>query len=107
MSKDDYSSFPPSELIEDPNGTSPLTAAPVKGVQAWVCDGPQAGSIVDVYRGAHAAPVVQSLGIRCTQVDTAVAHWRAEIGVPICAVDRVIPVEIHDIWHVGQIIVET
>ena len=53
---------------------------------------------------SYRRPVEQPLGIRGREVDTAVTHRRAEIVMPISAVQAVIAVEVHDIGHIGQIL---
>ena len=51
-----------------------------------------------------ARPLVEPLGVLSPQIDTTMAHWLAEIAVPIGAVKGVGSVEEHDIGHIGQVI---
>ena len=52
----------------------------------------------------HRGPVVEPFRIRQGKVDAAVAHRRAEVIVPVRAVDAVAFVEIHRMWNIGQIV---
>ncbi len=60
--------------------------------------------VVDVYQGANRCPMKQPGSIFSSQVDTAMTHGSAKIIMPVCAMQSVSLVEIHDIGHVRQII---
>ncbi len=48
--------------------------------------------------------VVHPLRIGDGEIDTAVAHGRSEIVMPVRAVDSIISIEIHDVWNIREII---
>ncbi len=59
---------------------------------------------MDVNRRSDGSKLKQPLGVFRAQIDAAVAHWRAKIIMPVCAVQPVAVVEIHGIGHIGQVI---
>src|SRR5687768_9300774 len=56
------------------------------------------------YRSADARPAKQPPRVLGAQVDAAVAHGRAEVVVPVGAVQAIALIEVHHIRHAGQVV---
>lgn len=55
--------------------------------------------------GVDGGPTEEPSGVSGRHINTAVAHRRTEITVPIGAVDGVAAVKIHHVWYVGEIVI--
>jgi hypothetical protein len=56
--------------------------------------------VMNAYRCAYRGPVIQPGCIIHTQVYAAAAHWRAEVVVPVCAMQAIIFIEEHHPRHI-------
>ena len=60
--------------------------------------------IMYVHHSSNFGEVVHPFRIGGGEIDTAMTHGRSKVIVPVRAVDSVIPVEIHNVWNIRQII---
>jgi hypothetical protein len=66
------------------------------------------GPHIALTRGHNGArPLVEPLGILGPQVDATVAHWLAEIVVPVGTMKGIISIEEHNIRDIGQVVAGT